>query len=349
MLAVVLLAFGKLLLILLAVTLPTLFLDLFLAVENLVDILSFQTVFKVIIKQRTVTNFLGSNICCASNKTAVINSQNYCCNITVVGGVSYTWAKLPITGNYYECCDSRNVVSDASGNKYCCPGTNYNYTTSTTCCPSANMLFDSKSGAWQCCSGAVDNSWVYGRIPGSSSYQCCPFANSTVDASGNKFCCSTANNNYTSEGACCAANNVLTDTGFTHCCSTPVNTGVWNWALNGTNVNNSTCCPSASTTTDGTNKYCCSANTTWTQNSNCCPASNALALPGVTYCCSMNVSSGGYSWAMNASNTQQSYCCNNSFVTTSNTGNKYCCTGTSKVWTAESNVRYSYILYINIF
>jgi hypothetical protein len=82
-------------------------------------------------------------MCCANNKTAVISASNYCCNITVNSSLSYTWAKLPIAGNFWECCDSKNVVTDGSGNKYCCPGSNYNYTTSTTCCATSNLLFDS--------------------------------------------------------------------------------------------------------------------------------------------------------------------------------------------------------------
>jgi hypothetical protein len=125
---------------------------------------------------------------------------------------------------------------------------------------------------------------------------------------------------------------------FVHCCSTPVSQSTWSWAKVGVAPVNSTCCPNANTTTDGTNKYCCSTNTTWTQNSNCCPTANKIYndVNGFYYCCSNSVAGGGYTWAANATSPAQSLCCNSSRVTVSTGGSKYCCSNASVSWTNEN-------------
>ena len=65
-----------------------------------------------------------------------------CCSAAITGGL--VTAKTTVSPYNLVCCNSANVVIDASNVKWCCSASETNFTTNNLCCPSTQMIMDGK-------------------------------------------------------------------------------------------------------------------------------------------------------------------------------------------------------------
>jgi hypothetical protein len=112
------------------------------------------------------------------------------------------------------------------------------------------------SGYRHCCPSAVNSSYVWALVPGTTNNYTC--AISGVVYNNKTYACNIYNATYTQDTYCCPAANALNDTSGWRCCASPI-TGNVTFGRNTTTSNTTSCCDVTYSSTNGTNTYCCTS------------------------------------------------------------------------------------------